>query len=103
MPRGVFVGLDFETVRSTRRRALVRDIADRAGHAGPAAAAAMRAFPRLLPVVLADPTGVLANAASHAFVPIRAGSNSGLTSAPLWPQTWQVIPQLLTQPAPQRP
>jgi hypothetical protein len=74
MPPAVFIDLGLEPFRQRRRGTAIRCVADRAGRAGGAAGARVRAFPWFFRMVLADPAAALATGA-------RRHANS---SAPAW-------------------
>jgi hypothetical protein len=65
MAPALLVDVGFKAVRQPRRRAIVRYVADRAGHTGTAAIAALRAAPWASGMVLADPAGIGAEDAFH--------------------------------------
>jgi hypothetical protein len=60
MPPAVFIDLGLEPFRQRRRGAAIRCVADRAGRAGGAAGARVRAFPWFFRMVLADPAAAVA-------------------------------------------
>jgi hypothetical protein len=73
---------------------VIAQIAIAARHSGTAAWAGVLAFPRLIGMIFANPSAILADQAFHSCSLARRASSSqlkfGRTSAPFWPQTWQV-------------
>jgi hypothetical protein len=65
-----------EPLRQPRGLACVSLIAPRAGQAGTAALARMRALPRSIGMVLTDPAAILAAKADHANSSAPAGVNA---------------------------
>jgi hypothetical protein len=69
LKRGLFIRLWPETPREPWRLVLARWITLRAGHPGAAASASVRAIPRFVRIVLADPAAVLAQQTRHRRAP----------------------------------